>query len=124
MSDAAWVFIVIACVFLTPVYAVYSENTEVRISRQQYLNWCLGFVGIICFLPFFIEPEGVGSIAFLLVTDVVATYFFMQKVVQRCRDAGAPKKEVYYALIPIFGLVILIALLFSKSKDSDFDQAI
>lgn len=123
MSLSFWVFVVLACVFLTPIYAVYSENSEVRTNRSQYLNWFLVYLSVIYLLPIFVNPESVVSFVSILLIDIVVSYFFMQKVVQRCRDAGVAKKECYYALIPVLGFVVTIALLFKDSL-SEIDHSV
>lgn len=82
------------------IYATYTENSQERADRSEFLF----FVGILIALEVILRvvfPEGLTASNIILCLAVFYNYPISRLMVRRARDAGLGKLIVYLSIIPI-----------------------
>lgn len=124
-DSAMGVFLVMyALAFVVPIFAIYTERTDLRDGRLDFLKWWLanitaGIAGI--FAQRFVESDHL-PIA-LAIVSLILLYPFSRSLVRRCRDVGWNKNWAYVSVVPYVGGLLAIVILFWGSQQKISEPA-
>jgi uncharacterized membrane protein YhaH (DUF805 family) len=108
---------------VTPIAAIYTENTERRVKRAKFALWSLAFLLLFFFiLEPLLEvlsqtPDTIWSPSLLIIMTGCTIFqaLFLRVLVRRLRDAGHDESLAYLSLIPLMNLGLVIYLTFKAS---------
>jgi len=111
---------------MLPLLAVYSERTDLKMTRADFLPWALavlvGLPGIVLAVFDFLDHSTydadtrVNAVMVMGILVHIPYWFLYQRYVRRARDAGLSRKTCYWAGVPFAQIILALVLVFRRSR--------
>lgn len=133
MDAGVWQFIIVVLaalfVFGIPALIIHFEKSEKKIGRARFSLWIFPLLALAILTEIAgllarsagVDAEPIIN-APLAIVGLLIIFPFYRRVVRRARDAGMGKAIAYWSIVPIFGWLLYLYLLFKSPKATEVDQ--